>query len=232
MVGDVMEQEKVKSNNISERVVVRNRFFYTYYRKVLLLFIASCVLTGISAINVFYVYSKTPAPFYIPLTKDRRILQIDPLDYRDEKYDQLAIKNGWTGIKKMYTYDYKNYVSQINEAMEYFTYQGWGNYYEQLRASNNMMSVVQKRMIVSVAPSAAPYIVKEQSMAVDGVYKWIIRYPVVLTYTITSESSKNSESIIEKRSDIDLTVIRVSNNVYADGVLIESIRIKEIENNK
>lgn len=221
------ENKEMKNNNISEKVVIRNRFFYTSYRKVLVIFIMSLIMLVISLLSTWYIYTKKSPPYYIPITKDRRVLPLDSTAFADEKYTQKAVRHSWETVKLLNTFDYLNFQTQLLSVNTKFTPRGWDSYYETLKKSNNMVSIVEKHMISSITPDGVPKVVA--SGVVNGFYKWDIAFPVILKYVDTLQTTKDREVAIKSDSIITVSVTRVPNTVDADGVLIEKMIIQEVK---
>jgi len=88
------------------------------------------------------------------------------------------------------TYDFVNYETQLKNASQFFTAEGWDMYMKALNSSNNLQEVVAKKLIVNVVAIKPPIILQKGYL--NGSYSWRIQIPVLITYkSATSLSPQN-----------------------------------------
>ena len=92
------------------------------------------------------------------------------------------------------TYDFVNYESQLKNASQFFTSEGWSTYMQALKSSNNLEQVVAKKIIVNVVATKPPIIIAKGYL--NGNYSWRIQIPVLLTYKSASSLSPQNLVIV------------------------------------
>ena len=183
---------KPGTNGASQAAMIRNRFFYIYYRKLTLILILAL---GVSAFSlgsaVFFALRKTP-PVYIPVTVDGRVIpnyklsepsNADP-SMMDAEVKQWALE----AARKTFSFDYINYREQIGSAQSYFTVRGWREFLSSFEASQNLNTVMAQKMIVNFIPLQPPKILGQQVR--DGRYSWALEFPAKIKYTVHDASGK------------------------------------------
>lgn len=199
-----MSEGKVsKSAKKTAKVVaLRNRFFYMMYRHATLVFLASLMSAIVSvAFLVFFIRQPVP-PQYVPVTEDGRYIPLIPLTERS-KTDAEVQRFALSALKKIYQYDYVNYVDQINEGSNYFTQQGWKDYLEAFTASRVLLAVKENSWVVTLQPKGVPVIRDAQLR--DGVFAWAVEVDVTLGFVGRTGSQMNGtvSMVINRISVID-----------------------------
>lgn len=199
--------------------VVKNRNdFYkdSYHKLVLILFTAILAIIGLVVAIVFLVMSR-PSPTYFATTDSGRMIPLIPLN-QPNLSDKALLQ--WTSqaVVSVYSYNFVNFREIFQNNEKYFTNDGWQEFLNALKASRNLETVKDKKLIVSAVLSGAPIISSKNVF--NGRYTWQIQMPVLVTYQSMSEQFNSSYLIT-------LTIQRVStlDNIY--GVGISSFVVQE-----
>lgn len=168
MAGDVLQQ-----------VGFRNQFYKDSYRTVLAAFLLSIVVNVALAGLCYYQFTHRPRPAYIATTVDGRILPRQPLTVPIMS-DAALLQWAQHAIVASYSYDYIDYVSQLELASHQFSANGWRAFKHSLAASKQLQMVVRDKAIVVATPTGVPTIT--QHGVLDGRYVWVINMPIMVQY--------------------------------------------------
>lgn len=93
----------------------------------------------------------------------------------------------WANLQAvaLYTYDFKNYRSEIQKLSGSFTDSGWDQFLSALQKSHNLDAVKAKKLIVSAVAAGAPVIL--QKSVLNKAYSWRVQMPMVVTYKSPGE---------------------------------------------
>ncbi|MGE3318734.1 MAG: DotI/IcmL family type IV secretion protein [Candidatus Berkiella sp.] len=116
---------------------------------------------------------------------------------------------------EIYNYDYLNYQYILKKIKPLFTAAGYESYLKALEDSKNLELVKTKKLFVSAVPTGEPFISKE-GMSEEGVYKWEVQMPLMVTY-------KNNTQIVQQQVNIAIDVVRTKLSESRAGIAIHSI---------
>lgn len=116
---------------------------------------------------------------------------------------------------EIYNYDYLNYQYILKKIKPLFTTAGYESYLKALEDSKNLELVKSKKLFVSAVPTGEPFISKE-GMSEEGVYKWEVQMPVMVTY-------KSSTQLVQQQVNIAMDVVRTKLSESRSGIAIHSI---------
>lgn len=169
-----------KQHNGLELVMQRNSFYRDAYRRlvavVVLLFFINCGLGAAIVIK----YLNPPQPQYFATTAEGRIINIHKLT-DPVVTDSYVLQWTANAVRQAFSSDFMHWRKQLQDASANFTPDGWRYFLSALKASNNLNTLVQMKMVSGVELTAAPQITKE--MVVDGHYAWKVQMPLLITYT-------------------------------------------------
>jgi intracellular multiplication protein IcmL len=116
---------------------------------------------------------------------------------------------------QLFTVDFFNIDSQINELRPYFTESGWEAMNVALRESGWVGSMKEKKLSVSAVLQGPASVLKHG--IVNGAYAWVIHFPLLVTYESASENRQETRVFT-------LTVTRVDADYAAGqaGIAIDS----------
>ncbi len=118
-------------------------------------------------------------------------------------------------VLEIYNYDYLNYQYTLKKIKPLFTPAGYESYLKALSDSKNLELVKEKKLFVSAVPTGEPFISKEGATE-EGVYKWEVQVPVVVTY-------KSTTQLVQQQVNMAIDVVRVQLSEARSGVAIHSI---------
>lgn len=212
------------------RVRARNAAVHLIYRRLIGVALVAVLAAAASIVSLVLVVGKPVPPQYIPVTEDGKLLPLVPLD-------KPNMDNGSIGtfaleaIHAINTYDYINYRDQMSQAESFFSAEGWKRFLAAFTASQTINAVVDRKMIVSVRPTADIQFVSEFVQAQAGVYVWRLAIPVEITYSAHAHlSNGNPDNGSRQRGTISLFISRVPPTVNPRGVAIQSY-ILDLEGN-
>lgn len=183
-----------------ELVRMRNDFYRDNYRRIvtilLLAFFTICLLIG----SLVYVLTHPPAPKYFATSTSGRIVPLVPLDQPNLSTAAL-LQWANTAAVAAFTYNFVNYRQELQAASEFFTADGWDAYLQSIKSSDNLVAVIQKKLVVSAVATGAPII--NQQGVVDGRYTWQVQMPLLVTYQSLSQ-------ITEQSLMVNMVITRIS----------------------
>ena len=201
----------------AEQVLARNLAVESIYRRLIGLAFIATLAAIFSVVAVFALAGKKVPPQYVPVMEDGRLLPLIPLS--KPNVNQAEIANfSLEAIRKLNTYDYINWVNQLNEAQFYFSSQGWKKYDEELQRVGTLKSVEARRMIVTVRPTGDVRPLKE-GVTQSGVYVWLVEVPIRISYTAhVDQGGKGGNVQVGK---VTLTISRVPTTENPRGISIQ-----------
>lgn len=118
-------------------------------------------------------------PIYFATDNVSRLIQVVPVNTPNMTKDEVI---AWTkeAIENAYSYDFINFRAELQSAQQYFTSYGWRNYMVQLRNSNNLIGIRERKFIGIAKVIANPVILAEGILA--GSYAWKFRVPLLVSY--------------------------------------------------
>lgn len=141
--------------------------------------------TTVLAASTAYLAVSRPEPRYFATTTDGQLLPLVPLDKPHQsaaEVSNFAVKAVTTSL----TYDFANYRTDFNNALQYFTKPtGWNQFVEAVQKSQ-MLDLVQTRRLNTTAVANNAVIVRE-GINDRGIYEWIVQIPLRVTYQSASE---------------------------------------------
>jgi len=205
-------------------IVLRQVFYLQQLRLALGALLVLLVLISILASMLVYFLKHPVHPIYFATNKLGQLMVEPPLN----QPFQIEQVNKWvtTAIEAAYSYDFINYRQELQNAQKYFTDYGWRQYMKGLQASNNLLALTQRRLIVGAAVQGIP------KLLVQGIlgnqYAWKFEIPVLLTYLTPPYDEKSQFSnpliitVIVKRqklseSDHGLGVVQMIANLTLGG---------------
>lgn len=215
-----------KAPGAAELVALRNRFFYVYYRRMSLIFLAALGLCAFALVCAFYFATRQTPPVYVPIGADGRIVQTFPLDQPsnpdEEKMRAIVAQWALDGMRKLFTLDYLNFAEQVNAAQPYFTYRGWDSTLRKMAESQNFNTVQQQKMIVMFTPTGAPLIQKQQ--VIGGRMAWALDLPAAIKYIPHDGAHAGTVQNVT----IHLVVVRMSTVDSPKGIGIDQMLVEEV----
>lgn len=157
----------------------RNSFYKRLHRLALAMLAVSWLIILVLGLIIFFLWKNPTPPIYFATDSVSRLIKLIPLSQPNmSTADVMA----WTAeaVQAAYSYDYVNYGSELQASQKYFTTYGWTQFIRALTASNNLLAVKQRKMVVSASITGTPTILAQGILA--GKYAWKFQMPVTVTY--------------------------------------------------
>lgn len=200
-----------------ELIKLRNNFYRDSYRRVLGVLLIM-VLINVALLGLLgYMLTHRPQPQYFATTSDGKVIRMYALS---EPLVTSAELLQWATVAatSANTYDFVNYRKALQDASEYFTPTGWREFQNALKSSNNLDTVISKKLTVSAVATGAPIILDRG--LINGVYKWKVQLPLLITYE--SASTNLSQPMI-----VTMLITRVSTLDTPKGIAIDAFYASE-----
>jgi intracellular multiplication protein IcmL len=195
-----------------EAVVTRNAFYrdgYRFWMKVA--FIQSLALVGVLIALTLTIATSKPEDRFFATTADGRLIRMTPLN-ESNMNDAAIISWASRAASDIMTFGFHDYQRRLQENANYFTRRGWQTFSEALEKSRITETVEKSQQVVSAVVNGAPTIT--QQGLTNGIYRWIIQLPLVVTYQ--SGSATQTEKL-----SLTLTIVRTSTLDNPSGVGIQ-----------
>lgn len=175
----VNEPEKTTMEDALTLVHLRNAFYKSKFRWLLIIYILSLIMIAFLG-GVLYYEAKNPVhPLYFVTDPVGRLIQDLPRKQPNMSVDDAG---AWAAkaVESAYTYNFVNYRAQLQDVQKYFTEFGWRNFLAGLTASNNLIALTEKKYVIVAKAVAKP------KLLVQGVlgsgYGWKFEIPLLVTY--------------------------------------------------
>ncbi|HBB52969.1 MAG TPA: type IV secretion protein DotI [Legionellales bacterium] len=193
------------------KIVDRNQFYKDGVHHLIIGIIISCLLNILAIFSIIYIYTHPPAPVYFPTSSNGRITPLFPLEQPNVNDSNIL---EWANLATIaaFSYNFVNYRSELEFSSEYFTANGWTSFLKSLKASNNLLAVISKKLVVSAEATRTPEML--QKGIFNGRYSWRIKIPILVTYQSGQEYTQQNLEVI-------LLITRVSTLNNPKGIGIE-----------
>jgi intracellular multiplication protein IcmL len=158
----------------------RNAFYKRLHFLALFAFLLSLFVIVFLILTFHYLYRNPTRPIYFATDNVGRLIYIVPVNTPNMSPAEVT---AWTieAVVAANSYDFINYRAQLQGAQKYFTEYGWNKYMQALRASNNLLGVINYKEIVTAEVVDQPKIVKQGILA--GAYAWQYQMPLLITHS-------------------------------------------------
>ena len=178
-------------------VMLRDKFYRDGFHKIVLAFILSLASNAILITLTLYIWATPPAPRYFPVSETGRILPIQPLTKPKEFSTESTILEWVTkSAIAAYTFNYVNYMQELQAASVFFTANGWDNFLDALVRSNNLEAIKRRKFIVNAEAYGVPKILRKG--IVKGRYTWEIALKLLVTYRNETQFNQEKNLVIIK----------------------------------
>ncbi len=195
-----------------EAVVTRNLYYRDGYRNIVRIAVlqALAIVALLIALAITIAVSR-PEDRFFATTADGRLIRMVPLN-EPNMNDAAMISWSARAASDIMTFGFHDYSQRLQESSTYFTRRGWQSFTEALDRSRVMEGVQKTQQVVTAAPKSAPVIV--QQGLVEGIYRWIIELPLIVTYQ--SGTTQRTDTL-----NVQLLIVRVSTLDSPSGVGIQ-----------
>jgi intracellular multiplication protein IcmL len=116
-------------------------------------------------------------------------------------------------VVSTYTTNFVNYPQTLQTASHYFTPAAWKAYYETLKNSGQLETIIKKKLVVSTVATSAPIILNEGVK--EGKYTWTVQMPVLIKY-------QNAHTAKTEHRVVNLSIVRTPQYIGTRGLGIQS----------
>jgi len=202
-----------------EMIWLRNHFYYTSYRRLLMLSLGLILILMGLVYFYFYEVNQKPPPRYFATNPEGTPLKPIPLTNANMDTNTLLL---WAteAATSAYTFNFANYHKRLQETRNYFTHQGYLYFLKALKDSGNLDAVIKNKLVVYAKATGPAILLKNSStdpnFHINDFYSWQVQIPMVLTY-------EGGETFIPPQNVIlTMIVMRISQLESLSGVGIES----------
>lgn len=168
-----------KNNPSSVAVVMeRNEFYRSGYRRQGKMIIGLIAALALSGGGNYIQATRPPNVKSFAVTLDGRIIPIKPLGSPLDN-PQTVTNFAGEAAQAAFKLDFVNYRDQLSQMRQYMTKEAYESFLNKLEESNNIDTIKKMQLVSSATLSAPPVITREG--IVDGVYRWKIEAPVLVS---------------------------------------------------
>ena len=207
-------------------VYVRNEFYRQKYLLTLAVGLLSIIVVAILAGMLYYLAKHPTEPLYFPADDLGRLIQEIPITQPNMSLDDVT---AWTieAVEDANSYDFLNYRSELQSAEKYFSDYGWRKYMQGLKASTNLVGLIDRKMIFIAKVVDQPKLIG-QGILKTGAYGYKYQMPVLMTYIVPPYDAKSSfqnpllVNVVVQRQDVlqsykGLVVMQMNAAPYTKG---------------
>jgi intracellular multiplication protein IcmL len=169
-------------------VHARNEFYKIKYYLSLGVCALSWVVIALLIVALVFLIQHPVRSLYFVADSSGRLIEDIPVTVPNMPTNEAA---AWAikAVQAAYSYDFVNYRGQLQSAQKYFTDYGWQNYIRGLNASNNLLALAQRKMVVVAQVVDKPKLEAEGMLS--GAYAWKFQMPVLVTYLLPPYDDKS-----------------------------------------
>lgn len=179
-------------NNALLLIFERNAFYKKMYYLVLGALALNIIVIGLLLALILFLVRNPPPPIYFATNEYGQLIEIVPLDKPNMTNDEII---NWVtkAVEAVYSYDYLNNAAQLQSAQKYFTNYGWSEAMKSLTASNNLVGVINRKLIGIAKVVEKPKILKQG--LIKGVMAWQLEVPLLVTYQAPPYDEKSKFTV-------------------------------------
>lgn len=199
------------SKDALQLVTLRNNFYRDNFRRMAFIMLSSVLLNIVLVVVLVFMNANRPQPLFFATTNSGQLI---PLAAQENPVmsDQAVIAWVNTVVPQIFSLDFLNYNSQLNQSHQFFTDYGWTQFSQAFQPTINQ--IISQQYVTKAAPSDVPVIVAKG--VVEGVYTWRVQIPLMVTF------QKGSQEEV-KHVIWSLIVQRVNNNVSSQLLGISQV---------
>lgn len=173
-------------------VTTRNQFYKDGQHKIVMMLLMSLSANILLILSIGYIFLNPPTPRYFATSINGRITPLFPLTEPNQS-DSAVLQWANQAATAAFTYNFVNYRTELQASSGFFTADGWTQFLNALKESNNLDAVKAKKLIVSAVATRAPVILQKGKL--NGRYSWRVQMPVLVTYQSASEFSQQTNVV-------------------------------------
>lgn len=171
---------------------------------------------GLIGLAYFQFFIRSPGQFF-GLPPNGQALELTPLDRPNVSTHALL---SWVTLAATtsFTFDFVNYKDQLSALQDFFTTDGFTNFYAALQDAGTLSKIEEEKLVLS-AVSIGPAIILAEGPQRSG-YTWRVQVPLLIRY--------QSASVNETRIQIvDVMITQVPTSDAPKGIGIAQYRATE-----
>ena len=178
----------MNANNALVLIFSRNAFYKRLHYLALAAFGLTLIAIAVLLALLVFLLRNPTHPLYFATDTVGRLIDIIPVDQPNMTTDEAM---AWVvnAVEATYSYDYLHYRDQLQDAQKYYTNYGWSNYVRALTASNNLVALTERKMIVTAKVVEQPKVLAQGILA--GAYAWRLQMPVLVSYSLPPYDEKS-----------------------------------------
>lgn len=137
-------------------------------------------------LGMYAFYSREKQSDYYAVTCDSEPIKLDSLSTAVVSAPQL-LDWAYSAAISMYNFNFGNWNQKVQEMRPLFSAEGWQAFYPNFKATQIDPAIEKSTFVTSVATDA-PII--ERRGAVNGIYRWRIAIPMLVTYQTSSDKAQ------------------------------------------
>ncbi len=173
-------------------VALRNKFYKDSQRKIIMALLIAISCNVVFGCILIYIITHPPEPKYFATSINGRITPLFPLNEPNQS-DSAVLQWANQAAIASFTYNFVNYRDELQSSSGFFTAEGWDQFLNALKQSNNLDAVKAKKLIVSAVATRAPIIL--QKGVLNGNYSWRVQMPILVTYQSASEFTQQNNVV-------------------------------------
>ena len=174
------------SKNVEDIVSQKHLFYRDSYRRALkLLIVLSCIAVVLAAWLMYSIFTR-PLPEFYATSTTGEVVPMQPLSKPVVTSSYLL---QWASgvVRQVFNINFAHVDKQLAKAKANFTPAGWSAFQTAVQTTL-LQAVKSEKLQVSAVVTGEPLILSTQIL--HGYYTWMVRVPVLLTYTSASAQRK------------------------------------------
>ncbi|MGD0465972.1 MAG: DotI/IcmL/TraM family protein [Gammaproteobacteria bacterium] len=179
-----------------------------------LVIVIQLIFLGCQIAFIVIQFNNKPEPVYFSLNKNDQLINATPLEQPGLTDAELL---NWVteAMIVSFSFNYHNYENISEKIDEYFDSAGIASYLKMITEHKQIQQVVDKKLILSGRPTAAPRVV--QDGVVDGRYAWQVLLPFILKFN-------NQKTKVDTELTLNILIVRTPEQQASLGVKIVSVQ--------
>ena len=182
------------SKNVEDILSQKHHFYRDSYRRVLKFLIWFSSTAIILALLLVYSVFTRPLPAFYATSTTGEVVPMQPLS-KPVVTNKYLTQWASSVVRSVFNLNFAHVTKQLNAAKVNFTPEGWVAFQSAVQTTL-LQAVKSQKLQVSAIVTGTPIILSTQIL--KGYYTWLVRMPVLLTYTSASAHTKQK---------IDVTVV-------------------------
>ncbi len=174
--------------DIEQGAMQKNNYYRDNYRRVMFfLLILIAIALGLSGVLAYQILT-TSQPKYFASTTTGRVIPLQSLSMPVVTNSYLL---QWAELaaRSCYNLDFLNYPKQLDQAVSYFTPDGWQSFTSAMKSAGVIDSLKENKLFMAAVVDGPPVILGQE--VIRGRYAWRVQLPLLVTYTSANEQRKS-----------------------------------------